>query len=101
MDFATIAPWIQLGFAGAFAAYLLMKTIPRMEDRADKRDATFADALSHVIDRHEAQQQLQREHNERQSARLHEAINDLGAEMRGHVAANGHSGGRGDRGTRG
>ena len=53
----------------------------------DKRDATLAAVMS-----------AERDHSERQTARLHEAIDDLGAEMRGHAAqSNGDGRGRGGR----
>lgn len=34
----TVAGILQLGFAAVMAIYLLTRTIPRMEDRADARD---------------------------------------------------------------
>lgn len=41
-----IAQWMQLGFAVAVAWFLLTKTLPRAEERADKRDALFTEAMA-------------------------------------------------------
>ncbi len=41
-----IAPWLQLGFGFVVAWYLLTKAMPRLEERADKRDAAFMEALA-------------------------------------------------------
>lgn len=50
-----IASWLQLGFAVAVAWYLLTKAMPRIEDRAEKRDAQFLAAIDkqHVEHREE------------------------------------------------
>lgn len=45
MDAAALASWLQLGFAAGVAIYLLTRTIPRTEERAERRDAAFLAAL--------------------------------------------------------
>lgn len=95
MDAAAIG-WLEaiakvgLGVAsfGALVWYLRWMAGELKESRV-----SFLVALDKRSEHDTVQQQLNREHSERQTARLHEAINDLGDEMRQHV--NGRDKGRG------
>lgn len=64
-----VAPWIQVGFAAWAGWYLLTRAIPRMEDRAERRDQRFTDALEKLSDRadrgHEETRAVIREEGER------------------------------------
>ena len=92
-----IAQWLQLGFAVAVAVYLLTKQIPRMEDRAEKRDAAFLAAID-----------KQHEHNAKQVDRVVETqemirdrLHDLANSMHSNGGGSNGAGHRGDRGSRG
>jgi hypothetical protein len=104
-EFATIAPWVQLGFAGAFAVYLLTRTIPRMEDRAERRDATFVAALekrdsdaskAQAEERaaHREENHLLSQQQERQTERIIDAVNGLAAAVGGFDRNTGNGNGR-------
>lgn len=86
-------PWLdlilQVGVPAALLIYLVVVDRPRQEKRQDKKDSDHLLALSHVVDRMEAQRQLDRETGSRQVAGLHESIDDLGVEIRNY--ANGRS----------
>lgn len=71
---ATIASWMQLGFAVAVAWFLLTKSLPRAEERADKRDASFIAALEKQHEDHAGEVRALMDHHERQTDRLEVAI---------------------------
>lgn len=86
---ATVAQWMQLGFAVAVAWYLLTQAIPRAEKRADERDKAFIEALNTQHDEHKGEVRAAYEHHEKQTDRVIDAIN--------RFRPNGHD----DRGSRG
>lgn len=77
MDPSTIASWVQLGFAVAVATYLLTKSMPRLEERAEKRDAAFLAALDKQHVEHKSEIKEAYAHNEKQTDRVIEAVNAL------------------------
>ena len=74
---ATIASWMQLGFAVAVAWFLLTKSLPRAEERADARDKAFVAALDKQHVEHRAEVQSFFDHHERQTNRVLDAIGNL------------------------
>lgn len=85
---ATVAQWMQLGFAIAVAWFLLTKTLPKAEERADKRDAAFTEAmskrdaaLSAALEKqhldHKEEGRIEREHHEKQVEKILSKIDEL------------------------
>lgn len=70
-----IAPWLQLGFAVAVAWYLLTKALPRMEDRAEKRDEAFLTALTQERDEHRQENHRLEQAQDRNTERILDALN--------------------------
>ena len=76
----TLAPWANLTAVGAlifFLGFILVRALPRVLEAQEKRDRLFTDALANVVDRAEAQAQLQREHDEKRTERLEKKLDDL------------------------
>ena len=72
-----LAPWANLTAVASlifFLGWILVRALPRILEAQQTRDKLFADSIGHVVARFEAQQQLQREHDERQTDRLEVAI---------------------------
>ena len=73
----SIAPWVQLGFAVAVGWYLLTKQIPRMEERAERRDAANNQAHSEIARENRAAMSGLADRAERAAERFHERLDRM------------------------
>lgn len=95
---STLAPWANLTAVGAlifFMGWILVKALPKILEAQQTRDKLFTESIAHVVSRAEAQQEIQRQHDEKQTERIVEAVDGLGQEVRQYANGRDRSSGGG------